>query len=129
MDLTRVTSNIPDSRRRTPCKFVLAWCYFNEFSTWLVPVSGDHHKAYCILCERSFSIAHSGLHDVKAHWTGKRHCQLQNSVVQNGDIYEKFEIKALSVVFNEKVTSFLWGFICFCLFHLHIFSNIGFIYM
>ncbi|XP_075222745.1 uncharacterized protein LOC142325193 [Lycorma delicatula] len=61
----------PEKRRL--CKFVTEWLSNNEFSSWLVSVKEDKHKAYCLLCEKVFPVSHGGLNDVKAHGKGKRH--------------------------------------------------------
>lgn len=61
----------PEKRRL--CKFVTEWLSNKEFSSWLVSVKEDKHKAYCLLCEKVFPVSHGGLNDVKAHGKGKRH--------------------------------------------------------
>lgn len=95
-----------DSKRRL-CKFTTAWCLFKEFSSWLVPVKYQSQKAYCILCKRVFSVSHSGLHDVKAHWKGKKHLQLQEQEMEKSadERLDRRDIKAYSLVFNEEVRS------------------------
>lgn len=93
-----------DSKRRL-CKFTPGWCLFKEFSSWLVPVKYQSQKAYCILCKRVFSVSHSGLHDVKAHWKGKKHLQLQEQGMEKSadERLDRREIKAYTLVFNEEV--------------------------
>ncbi|XP_015590428.1 uncharacterized protein LOC107265464 isoform X2 [Cephus cinctus] len=66
--------------RRRRCKFIGTWLSHNQFATWLTPVRDDDHKAYCALCDKVFSVAHGGLHDVRAHWKGKRHIGLQATI-------------------------------------------------
>lgn len=63
--------------RRRRCKFIGGWLLNRQFKRWLTPVRGDNHKAYCALCEKIFSVAHGGLHDVRAHWKGKRHISFE----------------------------------------------------
>lgn len=94
-----------DPKRRL-CKFAMAWCLYKEFCSWLVPVENKVEKAYCLLCGRCFSVSHSGLHDVKAHWRGKKHCMLQDQQAGTigDDSLEKYDIKAYSLVYNEEVT-------------------------
>lgn len=72
--------------RRRRCKFIGTWLSHNQFSTWLTPVRGDDHKAYCTLCDKVFSVAHGGLHDVRAHWKGKRHIGLQATIGNTADV-------------------------------------------
>lgn len=63
--------------RRRRCKFIGGWLLNRQFKRWLTPVRGDNHKAYCALCEKIFSVAHGGLHDVRAHFKGKRHISFE----------------------------------------------------
>ncbi|XP_012250689.1 uncharacterized protein LOC105682992 isoform X2 [Athalia rosae] len=72
--------------RRRRCKFIGTWLSHNQFATWLTPVRGDDHKAYCALCDKVFSVAHGGLHDVRAHWKGKRHIGLQATIGNTTEI-------------------------------------------
>lgn len=107
--------NHGDAKRR-PCKFTTAWCHFKEFSSWLLPVVSQSQKAYCLLCKRCFSVGHSGLHDVKAHCRGKKHCQLQEQHLEKSgvDSYERYDVKAYSLIYDEEVTilgRFVNGFI------------------
>lgn len=69
--------------RRRRCKFIGTWLCHRQFKRWLTPVRGDNHKAYCALCDKVFSVAHGGLHDVRAHWKGKRHISLESSLSQS----------------------------------------------
>ncbi|XP_033218596.1 broad-complex core protein isoforms 1/2/3/4/5 isoform X2 [Belonocnema kinseyi] len=69
--------------RRRRCKFIGTWLCHRQFKRWLTPVRGDNHKAYCALCDKIFSVAHGGLHDVRAHWKGKRHISLESSLSQS----------------------------------------------
>lgn len=63
--------------KRRLCKFVSEWTTRCEFSSWLVSVKEDKHKAYCLLCRKIFPVSHGGLHDVKTHAKSKRHICLQ----------------------------------------------------
>ncbi|XP_046623326.1 uncharacterized protein LOC124306598 isoform X5 [Neodiprion virginianus] len=72
--------------RRRRCKFIGTWLSHKQFATWLTPVRGDDHKAYCALCDKVFSVAHGGLHDVRAHWKGKRHIGLQATIGNTDDV-------------------------------------------
>lgn len=63
--------------KRRLCKFVSEWTTRYEFSSWLVSVNEDKHKAYCLLCRKIFPVSHGGLHDVKTHAKSKRHICLQ----------------------------------------------------
>lgn len=64
--------------KRRLCKFVTEWKERSEFSSWLVSVKDDKHKAFCLLCKKIFPVSHGGLHDVRTHARSKRHiCLLQ----------------------------------------------------
>lgn len=62
--------------KRRQCKFINEWTLKSNFSTWLLPVEQDPHKAFCRVCRKVFPVSHGGLHDVKAHAKGKRHLLL-----------------------------------------------------
>lgn len=42
-------------------------------STWVKKVRSDYYKAHCTVCRRTFSIAHSGLTDVKQRASSDGH--------------------------------------------------------
>lgn len=66
--------------RRRRCRFIGDWLNLAEFASWLEPLDDDRHKAYCSLCGKVFSVAHGGLHDVRAHWRGKRHIGFEAAI-------------------------------------------------
>ena len=54
------------------CFFQRGW---QEGRPWLTPAAGDHKKAFCNVCNKSFSIV-EGQTAVKKHSEGKRHVDL-----------------------------------------------------
>lgn len=52
-----------------------------------------------------FSVSHSGLHDVKAHWKGKKHLQLQEHEMEKSaeERIDRRGAKGVNLVFNEEV--------------------------
>lgn len=64
-------------RRKSLCKFKLGWTLLDDFASWLAPVKGEDHRAYCLVCRKIFSVGHGGLNDVRTHYKGKRHISLQ----------------------------------------------------
>nr|XP_018901521.1 PREDICTED: uncharacterized protein LOC109033383 isoform X2 [Bemisia tabaci] len=72
-----------EKEKRRSCKFIPEWMSREEFSSWLISVDYDKHKAYCLLCKKLFPVSHGGLHDVKAHAKGKRHIILQQQHQQS----------------------------------------------
>lgn len=107
--------NISQDSKRRLCKFTTTWCLFKEFQSWLVPVKYQNQKAYCILCRRVFSVSHSGLHDVKAHWKGKKHLQLQEQELEKNteESTDSNEIKAYMYTFNEEVRNIFYILVIF----------------
>lgn len=86
--------------RRRNCRFNPEWPYRRQFSNWLRPFRGDKHKAYCLLCERSFSVGHGGLHDVRTHRKAKRHLRLEFRTKPSGRVMngnrERLKLKKMS---------------------------------
>lgn len=93
--------------RRRLCKFISDWTTADQFSSWLTPVKGEKHKAYCLLCKKVFAVSHGGLNDVKAHYKGKRHIWLQRQHQESVAGQSKeghVESHAKKIVFNEEVS-------------------------
>lgn len=93
--------------RRRLCKFISDWTTSDQFSSWLTPVKGQKHKAYCLLCKKVFAVSHGGLNDVKAHYKGKRHIwlQLQHQERVAGQSEEgHVESQTKRILFNEEVS-------------------------
>ncbi|XP_033607957.1 uncharacterized protein LOC111866007 isoform X3 [Cryptotermes secundus] len=91
--------------RRRLCKFISDWTTSDQFSSWLTPVKGEKHKAYCLLCKKVFAVSHGGLNDVKAHYKGKRHIWLQRQHQERvaGQSKEGYvEPQTKKIVFNEE---------------------------
>ncbi|XP_069687144.1 protein bric-a-brac 2-like isoform X2 [Periplaneta americana] len=91
--------------RRRLCKFISDWTTSDQFSSWLTPVKGQKHKAYCLLCKKVFAVSHGGLNDVKAHYKGKRHIwlQLQHQERVAGQSEEgHVESQTKRILFNEE---------------------------
>lgn len=51
-------------------KFNPDWC---RLFFWVKPIIGDQHSARCFLCPKTFSIAETGIQNVKRHGQSKEH--------------------------------------------------------
>lgn len=95
--------------RRRLCKFIPGWMSTEEFSTWLCPVKGDKHKAYCRLCKKLFAVSHGGLNDVKTHYKGKKHIFLQQQETERSSkqflsgLWEGSPLKLNTFIYNTQV--------------------------
>lgn len=77
--------------KRRQCKFIQEWTLRTDFSSWLVPVEVDPHKAFCVCCKKVFPVSHGGLHDVKVHAKGKRHLLSCQQYFQENHFLKKLQ--------------------------------------
>ena len=56
-------------------KFQDSWLVEEEFKTWLQRDDKDETSAFCKVCWKSFSIANSGIENLKQHAKGKKHLE------------------------------------------------------
>uniref|UniRef100_A0A1B6DHS7 BTB domain-containing protein n=1 Tax=Clastoptera arizonana TaxID=38151 RepID=A0A1B6DHS7_9HEMI len=93
--------------KRRLCKFVSEWTTRYEFSSWLVSVKEDKHKAYCLLCRKIFPVSHGGLHDVKTHAKSKRHICLQQqqenrAILSTGQVWPTQGVHQIDQILNPS---------------------------
>jgi len=58
------SSSDTSKKKKYSCKFQIEW---EKSYSWLKSSSLGNDIAFCQLCSSSFSVAHSGLYDVKRH--------------------------------------------------------------
>ena len=61
------------TKQKYAAHYQAAWTTGPEFTTWMRPVAEDRMRAFCGLCRTDFSVAASGIYDVRAHAMGTHH--------------------------------------------------------